>query len=136
MRRIRRSSLTTSGWREEVWAEWSGGTPPSAADTTALFLADLDNNGAVDLIGSTPGGSAVWLAGADYALTALDLGPSRAIRVLETASPPTFYVPPGDVQLPLERAPGTTWCEWKGQARYWTIVALLMKSSAGKSRVR
>jgi uncharacterized protein (DUF427 family) len=48
---------------------------------------------------------------------------TRAIRVLETASPPTFYVPPGDVQLPLERAPGTTWCEWKGQARYWTIVA-------------
>ncbi len=83
--RIRRSSLTTSGWREEVWAEWSGGTPPSAADTTALFLADLDNNGAVDLIGSTPGGSAVWLAGADYALTALDLGPSRAIRVLGVA---------------------------------------------------
>jgi uncharacterized protein (DUF427 family) len=48
---------------------------------------------------------------------------TRAIRVLETASPPTFYLPPGDIQVPLEQALVTTWCEWKGQARYWTIVA-------------
>ena len=48
---------------------------------------------------------------------------TRAVRVLETASPPTFYIPPGDVRHPLEPAPGATWCEWKGQARYWTVVA-------------
>lgn len=46
----------------------------------------------------------------------------RAIRVLETASPPTFYLPWTDV-VPglLEAAAGTSWCEWKGEARYWTL---------------
>jgi uncharacterized protein (DUF427 family) len=48
----------------------------------------------------------------------------RAVRVLETGSPPTFYVPPEDVEISrLESAPGTSRCEWKGEARYWTVVA-------------
>ncbi len=46
----------------------------------------------------------------------------RSIRVLETASPPTFYLPPGDVRLDLlEPAAGTSHCEWKGTARYWNL---------------
>lgn len=47
----------------------------------------------------------------------------RAVRVLETASPPTFYVDPGDI-VPgrLEAASGTSFCEWKGAARYWTVI--------------
>ena len=48
---------------------------------------------------------------------------NRAIRVLETASPPTFYLPPNDVQINLlEVAAGNSLCEWKGQARYWSVV--------------
>jgi uncharacterized protein (DUF427 family) len=47
----------------------------------------------------------------------------RAIRVLETASPPTFYLPRADVTPGLlESAAGSSWCEWKGQARYWSVV--------------
>jgi uncharacterized protein (DUF427 family) len=47
----------------------------------------------------------------------------RAIRVLETAHPPSFYIPWVDVarQL-LVPAPGSSFCEWKGPARYWTLV--------------
>lgn len=47
----------------------------------------------------------------------------RALRILETASPPTFYLPMADV-LPgvLVPAAGQSWCEWKGQARYWSVV--------------
>jgi uncharacterized protein (DUF427 family) len=46
----------------------------------------------------------------------------RAQRVLETASPPTFYIPPDDVHFELlESTPGSSRCEWKGQARYWSI---------------
>lgn len=46
-----------------------------------------------------------------------------AVRVLETASPPTFYLPPADVRTELlERAPGASICEWKGSARYWSLV--------------
>ncbi len=46
-----------------------------------------------------------------------------AFRVCETASPPTFYLPPDDVATELlEPAPGSSLCEWKGEARYWTIL--------------
>ncbi len=47
---------------------------------------------------------------------------TSAIRFLETASPPSFYLPTSDVDLGLlEPAPGLSHCEWKGAARYWTI---------------
>jgi uncharacterized protein (DUF427 family) len=47
---------------------------------------------------------------------------TRAVRVLETASPPTFYLPPEDVDRSLLReAEGRSVCEWKGWARYWDV---------------
>ena len=46
----------------------------------------------------------------------------RAMRVMETASPPTFYLPPDDVDLSvLVPARGGSMCEWKGLAAYWSI---------------
>jgi uncharacterized protein (DUF427 family) len=46
----------------------------------------------------------------------------RAIRVLETAHPPTFYLPWADADRSLfEAAPGSSFCEWKGPARYWSL---------------
>ncbi len=48
---------------------------------------------------------------------------TRCIRVLETASPPTFYLPPADVNLQiLQRSAGNSYCEWKGAATYWSLV--------------
>jgi uncharacterized protein (DUF427 family) len=45
-----------------------------------------------------------------------------AIRVLETSHPPVFYLPLVDVaDGVLEEAPGTSYCEWKGAARYWHV---------------
>jgi uncharacterized protein (DUF427 family) len=45
-----------------------------------------------------------------------------AVRVLETGSPPTFYLPPGDVCTDLlEPTVTRTFCEWKGQARYYGL---------------
>ena len=47
----------------------------------------------------------------------------RAIRVLETAHPPSFYLPWVDVARPFfEAAAGASFCEWKGPARYWSLV--------------
>jgi uncharacterized protein (DUF427 family) len=48
----------------------------------------------------------------------------RALRLLETASPPGFYLPFADT-LPgaFTPAAGASHCEWKGVARYWTITA-------------
>ena len=47
----------------------------------------------------------------------------NAVRVLETASPPTFYIPPSDIQFDaLIQTPGSSVCEWKGAATYWSLV--------------
>jgi uncharacterized protein (DUF427 family) len=43
-------------------------------------------------------------------------------RVLETSHPPVYYIPPADVARQwLRRAPGQSWCEWKGEAIYWVL---------------
>ena len=45
-----------------------------------------------------------------------------AFRILETASPPTFYLPFTDVRRELlTRARGGSFCEWKGRATYWSL---------------
>ena len=47
----------------------------------------------------------------------------RALRVLETSHPPVYYIPRDDVadgvleEIPVHR----TYCEFKGQARYWSV---------------
>lgn len=47
-----------------------------------------------------------------------------AYRVLETASPPTFYIPQRDVRVELlQLYPGASVCEWKGTASYWRVKA-------------
>jgi uncharacterized protein (DUF427 family) len=47
---------------------------------------------------------------------------SRACRVLETSHPPTYYIPQADVKMELLRPNATrSFCEFKGEARYWDI---------------
>lgn len=48
---------------------------------------------------------------------------TSAIRILETASPPSFYIPPDDVNRELlQKAKGSSFCEWKGSATYWDVL--------------
>lgn len=46
----------------------------------------------------------------------------QAMRVLETSHPPSYYIPPEDIQMqyliPTQRG---SFCEWKGQAIYYTV---------------
>lgn len=46
----------------------------------------------------------------------------RAVRVLETSHPPVYYIPPEDIRMQhLERESGSSFCEWKGRAVYYTV---------------
>ena len=49
---------------------------------------------------------------------------TAALRVLETSHPPVYYLPldafPAGVLVPVE---GTTFCEFKGEAHYFDVVA-------------
>lgn len=47
---------------------------------------------------------------------------TRAIRVLETSHPPTYYIPPQDIQMAyFSMTSRHTFCEFKGSASYWTL---------------
>ncbi len=48
---------------------------------------------------------------------------TRAVRILETSHPPTWYMPFDDlIAGMLEPESGRTFCEFKGQAAYWSLV--------------
>ncbi len=83
-----------------------------------------------------PGQESVWdyprppVIQRDYRLITVRAGGTviaatrAALRVLETASPPTFYLPPEHVDTDLLRpSAGGSFCEWKGPAQYWDVVA-------------
>jgi uncharacterized protein (DUF427 family) len=45
-----------------------------------------------------------------------------SMRVLETSHPPSYYIPPDDIQMQyLQKTSRVSWCEWKGQAGYYTV---------------
>ena len=67
-----------------------------------------------------PDGRLVEIFYGDQVITAS----SKTYRVLETASPPSFYIPPQDVNWELlGSAPGSSICEWKGRAKYWSLAS-------------
>jgi uncharacterized protein (DUF427 family) len=83
-----------------------------------------------------PGQESVWdyprppVVVDDHRLVQVRLGDTlvaetrQAKRVLETASPPTFYLPPESVQRDLlHPEAGHSFCEWKGRADYFRVCA-------------
>ncbi|MFN3232897.1 MAG: DUF427 domain-containing protein [Alphaproteobacteria bacterium] len=47
---------------------------------------------------------------------------SNGLRVVETAGAPVYYFPPADIDMSLlVPSPGSSFCEWKGAARYWAV---------------
>ena len=47
----------------------------------------------------------------------------KAQRVLETSHPPVYYIPPEDIKMEYLQPTGQhSFCEWKGNASYYTIV--------------
>ncbi len=49
---------------------------------------------------------------------------NRTFRVLETSHPPVFYIHPDDIKEGVLQpsAARSTFCEFKGQAKYWDLV--------------
>ena len=46
----------------------------------------------------------------------------NAFRVVETSHPPVYYFPPEDVKMKfLTKATGSSFCEWKGKAEYYSL---------------
>ena len=64
-------------------------------------------------------GSLVEVGNKEHPLASTKL----ALRIIETASPPTYYLPPDSVDREqLVQAQGSSFCEWKGEATYWALI--------------
>ena len=88
-----RGAVEPESWQESVW---DYPRPPVIVDDQRLVQVKLNDI----LIAET----------------------QAARRVLETASPPTFYLPPDSIQCDCLRAePGSSFCEWKGRASYFSV---------------
>jgi uncharacterized protein (DUF427 family) len=49
---------------------------------------------------------------------------THSLRVLETSHPPTYYLPVADfAEGALRPVDGSTYCEWKGLAAYFDLIA-------------
>jgi len=47
---------------------------------------------------------------------------TQSYRILETSHPPTYYIPQSDIRMDLMApAPGSSFCEFKGHANYWSL---------------
>ena len=47
---------------------------------------------------------------------------TNSVRTLETSHPPTYYLPPADILMSaLQPVDGSSFCEWKGHARYFDV---------------
>jgi len=58
---IRRTSLRDGRWQTQDVAEWPGAVAADSVGAYRIFLEDLDNNGALDLLVSGRGTTHVWL---------------------------------------------------------------------------
>ena len=76
---IRRASQTAAGWNEEDLTTWPLPAGARTAGGYRLFLADLDNNGGVDLVASGAGGAAAWLSDEQGQWQALASAPAADI---------------------------------------------------------
>ena len=55
---------------------------------------------------------------------------NKAIRVIETSHPPTYYFPPEDVKINLlKKNKNNSFCEWKGKANYLDLITSKTKIS-------
>ncbi|KAF6822967.1 hypothetical protein CMUS01_10886 [Colletotrichum musicola] len=55
----------------------------------------------------------------------------EAYWVLETHHPPTYYMPPTALRISLAPTRRSSYCEWKGVATYYAVVAPTSESAGG-----
>ncbi|RPH63292.1 MAG: CRTAC1 family protein, partial [Acidobacteria bacterium] len=126
---IRRASLEADQWVQEELVTWSDRSTNAAAGTDRLFLADLDNNGALDLIASSPGRSAIWLAGAENGFRPLSTMPEEIFSVADLGT---------DGQLDLVALGGGKAVRLLGRGTkgyHWQVIRPRAQPTAGDQRI-
>jgi uncharacterized protein (DUF427 family) len=90
--------MSTGRTKREIESVWSYPRPPRIEFDTRSVVVEIDG---------------IRLAESDHSL-----------RVLETSHPPVFYLPAESVDVTrLQSSRLTTFCEFKGTARYWDLLS-------------
>ncbi len=110
---------TTPTWLESARAHWNWrgqSRPPFAVTPAPGQVSVWDFPRPPRLVADSREVVIAW-NGVEMART------RSAVMVLETAHPPSFYLPWRDVNRALlQPARGSSFCEWKGPASYWSLV--------------
>jgi tetratricopeptide (TPR) repeat protein len=126
---IRRASLENGQWIQNELVAWSDRGTNTSVGSTRLFLADLDNNGALDLIASGPGRSGVWLGGAGGGLSPLSTMPEEVFNVADLGNDGQLDL----VALSDGRSVRLTGRGTKGY--HWQVIRPRAQPTAGDQRI-
>jgi tetratricopeptide (TPR) repeat protein len=126
---VRLTSRPTESWVTREVARWDGlaGVSPGSH---RLLAADLDNNGALDLIASGGGQSRVWLAGVEHTLQALNSPPQGEVMSVFDLNADGF--------LDLVGVSGGRAVRWLGMGTagyHWKVIRPRAQQSAGDQRI-
>ena len=125
-----RVSAGEGTWDRTQIASWTGWPGGATAGAQRLLLADLDNNGALDLVGSGASGTAIWLADERRALRPLPAAPAAEIFGIADEN--------GDGRLDLLGldAGQPVWLHGRGERDYhWQVVHPRAQVEAGDQRI-
>jgi tetratricopeptide (TPR) repeat protein len=125
---IRATSRRGDSWSTRDIAQWDGLAASPASHR--LLAADLDNNGAVDLVASGQGQVRIWLASGGYQLQPLAAAPSGDVFSVVDLN--------GDGSLDLVGVSGGRATRWlgKGKAGYhWKVIRPRAQQNAGDQRI-
>ncbi len=127
---LRRLSWRGETWETQdvgTWAGFAGGTAPG---TYRLFPADLDNNGALDVVASGPPGSRAWLASATHRLEPLSASVDAEVySVLDLNGDGRLDVAGLLAGQPIQLL-------GHGQANYhWKVIRSRAQKNAGDQRI-
>jgi tetratricopeptide (TPR) repeat protein len=126
---IRRASRPGESWSIADLARWDGISGASAG-SHRLIAADLDNNGALDLLAAGGGQTRIWLAGVDHVLQPLNAGVQGDVFSVVDLNRDGF--------LDLVGVAGGRAVRWlgKGTAGYhWKVIRPRAQQNAGDQRI-
>jgi tetratricopeptide (TPR) repeat protein len=126
---IRRAFLEAGQWVQEELVAWPDRGTDATVGSSRLFLADLDNNGALDLIASIPGRSGIWLAGVENNFSPLLNLPEEVFGVADLGS---------DGQLDLVALAGGKALRLQGRGTkgyHWQVIRPRAQPTAGDQRI-
>jgi tetratricopeptide (TPR) repeat protein len=127
---IRRLSRRGDAWDTQPVATWPDRVDPSAVGAYRLFFADMDNNGALDLIVSGAGSTRIRLAGAAGDLTRAPLSVDGDVFSVADVN--------GDGQLDLVGVSNGQTAQWIGHGTkgyHWQVMRPKAQPTAGDQRI-